>query len=120
MRTEEVLLRELDAHDELVAAFARGELSWEQFDRAYNSFYPRYPLDGHESDAQELLLFEKHKARIALHHEIWDVMTKITSDEHLGTQSTVDAGFIGTAEAVSRIRELAAKHLKVWEKPEPG
>ncbi|MBL9012794.1 MAG: hypothetical protein JNL83_01380 [Myxococcales bacterium] len=71
-------------------------------------------LDGHESDAQELLLFEKHAARIALHREVWEqVLTKVTGDEHLGEQATVDAGFIGSAEAVRRIGELARTHLKV-------
>src|SRR5690606_10181640 len=69
---EAELLRVLDLHDQLVASCARGELSWDEFDRAYDSFYPRYPLDGHESDAEELVLFEKYASRIALHREIWE------------------------------------------------
>ncbi|MBA3396175.1 MAG: hypothetical protein H0T89_26330 [Deltaproteobacteria bacterium] len=97
-----------------MASCARGELSWDEFDRAYDSFYPRYPLDGHESDAEELVLFEKHASRIVLHREIWEqIETKVTGDEHLGLQSTADRGFIGTAEAVRRIQVLAATHLKV-------
>lgn len=52
---EDELLRDLDLHDQLVARCARGELSWAEFERAYDNLYPRYPLDGHESDAQELL-----------------------------------------------------------------
>lgn len=111
---EEELLNDLDAHDALVTHCARGELSWAEFDRAYDNFYPRYPLDRHESDAQELLLFAKHAARIALHREVWErVLTKVTGDEHLSEQATVNAGFIGSAEAVRRIKELACTHLKV-------
>jgi hypothetical protein len=111
---EEELLNDLDAHDDLVIRCARGELSWEEFDRAYDSFYPRYPLDGHESDAQERLLLEKHGTRVALHREIWEhVLTKVTGDEHLSQQAVADAGFIGADEAVRRIQILAATHLKV-------
>lgn len=55
---EEELLSDLDAHDALVGQCARRELTWEEFEQAYDSLYPRYPLDGHESDAAELLLFE--------------------------------------------------------------
>jgi hypothetical protein len=47
--SEEELLDDLDAHDALVMRCAHGELSWEQFQHAYDKFYPRYPLDGHES-----------------------------------------------------------------------
>lgn len=110
---ETELLNDLDAHDALVTQCAHGELSWAEFERTYDDLYPRYPLDGHESDAQELRLFEKHAARIALHRDVWEqVLTKITGDEHLGEQATVDAGFIGSAEAVRRIKELARTHLK--------
>ncbi len=86
---EEELLRELDAHDALVGQLVRGQLAWEEFDRAYDNFYPRYPLDGHESDAAELLLFEKYEPRIALHRKIWDVVTKIRGEEYLATYPTV-------------------------------
>lgn len=109
---EDELIRELDAHDALVGQCARGELTWSEFETAYDSFYPRYPLDGHEADTDELSLFEKHAVRIALHQEIWErVLTKVTGDEHLRQQATIDAGFIGSHEAVRRIQELASKHL---------
>lgn len=110
---ERALLDELDAHDALVVSCARGQLTWAEFERAYNNFYPRYPLDGHESDATELLLLEKHADRIALHREIWDqILTKVTSDEHLGQGATAVAAFIGSREAVGRIQALATKYLK--------
>jgi hypothetical protein len=109
---EEELLIALDAHDALVAKCASGEVGWDDFELAYDSFYPRYPIDGHESDAQGLLLLEKYASRVALHREIWEeVMTKVTSDEHLRQRSSIDAGFIGTAEAIRRVKGLVAKHL---------
>ena len=106
------LLRELDAHDALLRRCARGELSWSEFEAAYDSFYERYPLDGHESGADELSLFDKHAARIALHREVWErVLTKVTGDEYLHLRATVDAGFIGSQEAIRRVQELAREHL---------
>ena len=114
---EERLLQELDVHDELVARYVRGELNWAEFDRAYDSFYSRYPLDGHESDDEERLLFAKHAPRISLHREIWEVLTKMTDDDHLGKASTVAGGFIGTAEAAHQIRALAATHLPGTPRP---
>ena len=111
---EEKLLHELDAHDELVAKCARGDLSYSEFEKIYDNFYPRYPLDGHESDAEELRLLEKLAARVTLHREIWEeVLTKATADQFLDQQATVAAGFIGSKEAARRIRDLAQRHLKL-------
>jgi len=113
-RIEDELLTALDAHDALVARCARGELSWVEFETAYDNFYPRYPLDGHESGAEELVLLEAHADRIALHRKIWDeVLTNVTGDEHLRQPSVTDAGFIGSAEAVRRIQVLAATYLNL-------
>lgn len=111
---DEELVRELDVHDELVARCARGDLSYSEFEKTYDNFYPRYPLDGHESDAEERQLLEKLAARVALHREIWeDVLTRVTEDRFLEQPATVAAGFIGTKEAVQRIRDLARRHLKL-------
>src|SRR5687768_14846179 len=114
MRTrEEELLREFDVHDELVARCASGDLTYSEFEKAYDSFYPRYPLDGHESDAVERQLLEKFSSRVVLHREIWEeVLTRATSEHLLGLQAPVAAGFIGSEEAVRRIRNLAQRYLK--------
>ena len=111
---QDELLRALDAHEALVVRCARGELGWAEFETAFDNLYPRYPLDGHESNAEELALLQEHADRITLHRKIWDeVLTKVTGDEHLNQRSVIDAGFIGTAEAVRRIQELAAAYLKL-------
>jgi hypothetical protein len=110
---EEELLRELDVHDELVARCARGDLSHSEFERAYDNFYPRYPLDGHESDAEELQLLEKLSTRVALHREIWEeILTKATADHFFSQPATAAAGFIDSEEAVRRIRDFARRYLK--------
>lgn len=109
---EQELRRELEVHDELVAKCARGDVSYSEFEKAYDNFYPRYPLDGHESDAEELQVLKKLASRIALHRAIWEeVLTKVTADEFLQLPETVAAGFIGSDEAVRRIRDLARRHL---------
>lgn len=113
-QSEEELLIELDVHDELVARCARGAVTWKEFEAAYDSFYPRYPLDGHESDAEELLLLKKHAARITLHRRIWEeVLTRMTGAEHLHLSTVIEAGFIGPTEAMRRIQVLAAAYLKL-------
>jgi len=89
-------------------------LSYSEFEKAYDNFYPRYPLDGHESDAERLQLLEKLAPRVALHREIWEeVLTKATEDQFLLQPATVAAGFIGSKEAARRIRDLAQRHLKL-------
>jgi hypothetical protein len=108
---EEALLRNLDLHDELVRRCARGELDYSAFSDAYDAFYPRYPLDGHESNAEELRLLAKYEQRVALHREIWEgVLTKVTADEYLDDPKN-SAGFIGSDEAVRRIRDLFREYL---------
>jgi hypothetical protein len=112
--SDEDLVRALDTHDELVARCARGELSYSEFEKAYDNFYPRYPLDGRDSDAEEHALLESLAPRVALHREIWEtVLTKATEGQFLVQPSTVAAGFIGAEEAVRRIRALAERHLKL-------
>lgn len=107
---EEDLLRDLDAHDALVHRCARGELSWKEFEAAYDNFFPRYPLDGHEGSPELLRLLDRYADRVALHHQIWEqVLTKVTGDEHLADQRTREAGYIGPDEAVRRVRELVER-----------
>jgi hypothetical protein len=107
--TENELLLALDIHDALVASYARGALTYSELADAYDSFYPRYALDGHEPDpAPELL--EKLASRFSLHREIWEqVLTRTCSEALLGSPGA--AGFISAAEAVERIRDLARRHL---------
>lgn len=110
---EEQLLRELDRHDDLVIRCALGTLDFREFEKAYDTFYPRYALDGHESGEEGQRLLMIHADRIVVHRDIWEhVLTKVTADEFLHREATVAAGFIGSEEAVRRLRTLAERHLK--------
>lgn len=106
--TESELVEALDTHDGLVAACARGELDWPRFEAAYHSFYVHHALDGHEADAAERALLAAYADRIALHRQIWnDVICRVTTDDHACTH----VGFLSTAQAVQRVRELALDQL---------
>jgi hypothetical protein len=111
MSTKEAeLLRDLDLHDDLVRKCACDELSFPAFEKAYDAFYPRYALDGHESDAEERRLLEKYESRVALHRAIWDdVLTQVTADEYLAETKRA-GGFIGSVEAQQRIRDLFRRY----------
>lgn len=103
--TEAELLHALDAHDALVRACARGALTWAAFDAAYDTFYVRYALDGHESSQADRVLLAKHADRIELHAAIWEhVLTKVTSVE------LVQGRFISPDTAVRRLQDLLAEH----------
>ncbi len=107
--SEQELVDALDEHDALVAACARGELSFEEFERVYQSFYPRYALDGHEAtDHDERMLLLKYEARISLHREVWEtVVGQLATDEI----AAMDPNRIHIAEAVRRLQALARTYL---------
>jgi hypothetical protein len=99
---EEQLLRELDRHDQLVAKYAGNELSFEQFERAYDRFYP---------DAAGL--FVQHAARIAFHREVWKVLDQVVPVEVPSQQHDLDSGWIRRAEAHRQISELVRTQLEL-------
>jgi hypothetical protein len=108
--SEQTVLEALDEHDALVAACARGELAWEDFERSYAAFYPRYALDGHESDDEGKAMLGTYAGRIELHRRIWDdVLTKLTLEEHVG----VFSGWSCVAEAQRRLHDLAREYQLV-------
>lgn len=83
-------------------------MTWDEFDAAYNAFYPRCALDGHHSDPEERVMLEKHASRIELHRRIWsEVETKVTSEGH----ARVYTDFIGPEEARRRLGVLASECL---------
>ena len=95
----------LRVHDELVARCAIGELGVRDFLAVYDSFYPRWALDGHEGGTSVLA---RHADRIEIHRRIWDeVECHITSEEHAGNPAHRKSGFIGEQEALSRLRAIA-------------
>jgi hypothetical protein len=105
--TEAELLQALDEHDALVEKCARGELTWAEFEAAYDNFYVREPLDGHESDAEGRALLQRYDARVTLHRDIWEqVLTKVTARDEWASAG----GRIGQDEAMRRVRDLFARY----------
>ena len=104
----------LKAAARLINDCAQEHITIEVFLADYDSFYMRYALDGHESDNTELALFQKYAPEIALHKAVWDeIEVKVTADELIARPDIIQAGFISNAEALTRLKDLAAKHADV-------
>jgi hypothetical protein len=107
---ESDLVRSLDEHDALIARCAQGELPFTEFVKQYDSFYPRYALDGHEASPAELEILHRHARRVALHREVWEeVLTRMVRDEFIQDDRAPSA-FITPREAVHRLVLLLEKH----------
>lgn len=111
---ESDLIVELDRGDELVRLCASGELTFEDFSVQYDSFYWSAALDGHESDDIGRSLLAKYSGRIALHREVAEtVLARVCSASDAEKDDYRGAGRFGPAEAVVRLRVLAAGHWEV-------
>lgn len=103
------LLSELEVHDALVVRCASGEVSFGHFCEMYDSFYARAALDGHEATPHDRALFARFEPRLRLHERIWrEVLSRVTSDDLLAVPGAIEAGFIGSEQAVRLIRTLAS------------
>lgn len=110
--SEAQLIDSLDHHDDLIRQCARGHLSFDDFCSEYHDFYAFYALDGHESDEEEKRLLEKHDKRIEPHRVVAEeILAGVCSDGDAQLEIYQRAGRFGSAEAVRRLRELAALHL---------
>src|SRR5690349_6558281 len=79
--SETDLIQKLNEHDALVRGCVAGQLSFDEFCKRYNDFYPFYALDGHESDEEERALLEKYEARIEPHRVIAeDILGRLCSE----------------------------------------
>ncbi len=79
----------LTEHDALVVRCVRGEITFDAFLRAYEGFYQRWALDGHEGDAALFARFEP----------------RLTTADH-GRQHG-HLGFLGPEEAMRRLAVIA-------------
>lgn len=85
-----------------------------EFLAAYDSFYVRWPLDGHEGQQALLETFEK---RIAVHRRIWsEVECLVTTEEHASNPAYRAIGFIGERDALKRLEAIAREGglLDAW------
>ena len=108
--SEQDLVATLDKYDDLVLACASGAVSFEEFERAYDSFYWRDALDGHESDEEERSWFARHASRISLHAEVCEeVLARLTTEEYAASPQYAAKGFIGPGGAVAVLREIVLR-----------
>ena len=107
--SESDLLDALAKHDELVRRCVTGELELREFARAYDDFWWRYALDGHESDSMERGMLERHRLRLTLHQRISEeVLAALCEEGKAATEEYRRAGRIGSVEALARLRQLAS------------
>lgn len=93
----------LATHEALVARCVRGELTFDEFERAYAGFYQCWALDGHEGNTE---LLRHYESRIALHRRIWEeVESRLTTAEHARDHDHL--GFIAPEEALQRLATIA-------------
>ncbi len=110
--TEEELNQALDAAGDQVLQCAQGAITLDEFLVCYRDFFDAYALDGHESSTSEREILAKHRAQIELHRRVRDeILYRITSEEYASNPEYVRRGFIGPAEAKTRLGQLAAEYL---------
>ena len=84
-------------------------MSFADFCAEYDNFYWSFALDGHESDQAGQSVLTKYAARIALHQAVAEtVLAKLCSDTDAAKESYRASGRFGSAEAIARLRLLAA------------
>ena len=108
--SEAELIDAIRAHDGLLKSLAAGELTFDEFCEKYHDFYAFYALDGHESDEDERALLTKHEVLIEPHRVVAEeILSLVCSDEDAEREIYKQAGRIGSAEAVRRIKSLLAR-----------
>jgi hypothetical protein len=102
--SENDLVKTIAEHDALVQRCVAGEISFVEFCETYSDFYPRFALDGHESDEEERSLLEKHDRLIEPHRVIaYEILGKLCADENSELESYKNAGRFGSAEALRKL-----------------
>ena len=98
MSSSELLDALLDIHEAIIRAVARWQVSIPTFLDAYDAFFLRGALDGHEAWPSRQQLHQRG-ARIRLHERVWlEVESKVS-----GAPDAAKAGFIDHQEAIDRL-----------------
>jgi len=106
-KSEQELLDSIAKHDALVRKCVTGELDFWSFCEAYSDFYAFYALDGHESDEEEIALFEKYDNLIEPHRIIaYDILGLVCSDADAQLDSFRQAGRFGSNHALSLLKNV--------------
>lgn len=110
--SEYEFLEVMDKYDQMIQQCAKGDIVFKDFLEKYNDFYAYYALDGHESDEQELALFEKYGWRIKPHEELaQEILSYLCNDDDALKDSYINAGRFGSNEALRRLKALSEKYF---------
>jgi len=96
----------LDRADAIISACAEGSLDFRAFHQQLSDLHGRYALDGHEADAEERGILERHRGRIAWIERILDEVGSVCADEDATKPAYIEAGRFGPDEALRRLRRL--------------
>jgi hypothetical protein len=108
--TEAELVAELDRCDGLIHLCAAGKISFSDFCANYDNFYWSHALDGHEADAEGLVVLSKFAGRIAVHQTLaHTILAQVCDDADASKESYIKAGRFGSREAVARLKLVAAR-----------
>ena len=108
------LTKQLENHFQIVNDFANGELSYEEFENKYNSFYYYYALDGHESDEEEKILLKIYSDKIEFFEKVSPILFGICSDEDSVKEIYINAGRYNSEVAKNKIKQLVISYKNIF------
>jgi hypothetical protein len=112
-RDEKDLVMTLENNIALVKRTINGEIDQAHFIEEHTGFYYAYALDGHESDEEEKLLFEKYYKEIDFFKDVQEtILNNICSDEESTKEIYIVNGRINVKEAINRLKE---KYFQTFE-----
>eukprot|EP01012_Entosiphon_sulcatum_P000710 TRINITY_DN101230_c0_g1_i1.p1 TRINITY_DN101230_c0_g1~~TRINITY_DN101230_c0_g1_i1.p1 ORF type:complete len:131 (-),score=14.33 TRINITY_DN101230_c0_g1_i1:42-434(-) len=115
--SESELVKLLDRADALIASCVDGSLEFRAFYRELGDLHGYHALDGHESDHEEQVILDLHRDRIAWIERVLDEVGKVCADEDATKEAYIKCGRFGSAEALNRLRRLAAIRAQSCDAP---
>jgi hypothetical protein len=104
--TRDELVEALTKATSLVLSAGKSEISFDRFLDAYDNFYYRYALDGHEAEP-ELRLLSEFQWAIAFHRQVQeDVLGHVYLHDDPHREHLKRIGRIDPEEARARLTEL--------------
>ena len=104
--SERELVDVLDRADAMIRACAEGSLDFGEFHQQLSDLQGYYALDGHESDTEESVILERHRARIAWIERILEEVRDVCADEDATKPAYIEAGRFGSDEALRRLQRF--------------
>jgi hypothetical protein len=106
-KSESDFLETIAHYDNLVRLCNEEIIDFEHFLKEYNYFYSYLALDGHESDSEEKILFQKYMHRIEPHRKIYDeILTNLCSDNDAELEIYQKSGRFGRIRALFLLKQI--------------